>query len=414
MRNVSKMFDTSSFRKLNLFFFAFNFVYFCGFSTYFGFITIYLANHGYSSFECGIVNTVIAICLLLFQPLCGYITDTFLSVKKFLILCSVGTILTIFILPAIVEHSFMVVILSVLPIALLYQSMTFLADSWVVGLREDYPYIDYGKSRTGGSTGGAVTNVAAGFLIAQFGYIALFVVTALAAVALIFIISQIPDIPCKNKAGQHQKENESVERLSFVAVFRELLKIHPYVIFVVATTVCGFGWRAVYANLTFKVLDLGGGDVELGIANAICAIAEIPVLLLVTFACRKMRLHYLLLFSMVFAVLRGLTFWAADGMTMLYLSQICQSCSYGLMVSISLELINKLVPATYRATAITIMISATGGLGALAGNFFGGFLVNLVGVNQMAAYMLIPTAVPALLYGCYILHQRYKCPETLL
>ena len=51
----------SYFKKENLLFYAFNVVYFACSSLYFGFIVMYLTAHGYSSFECGVINTIISL-----------------------------------------------------------------------------------------------------------------------------------------------------------------------------------------------------------------------------------------------------------------------------------------------------------------------------------------------------------------
>jgi len=48
-------------------------------------------------------------------------------------------------------------------VALFTCPSTYLADTWSVTLREDLPYIDYGKNRAGGSFGYCAMSVIAGF-----------------------------------------------------------------------------------------------------------------------------------------------------------------------------------------------------------------------------------------------------------
>jgi len=62
-----------------------NICYFAANSIYFGFLTMYLTAQGYSSVSCGIINTLISLISLVFQPIAGYLTDTFITIKKYLI-----------------------------------------------------------------------------------------------------------------------------------------------------------------------------------------------------------------------------------------------------------------------------------------------------------------------------------------
>lgn len=415
MFNLFRKLNSSYFQRLNLLFFAFNFVYFSGSCVYFGFLVMYLSSQGFSSFECGIVNTVLGLCTLLFQPVAGYITDTFLTVRKYLILASVGTIVTTFLLPFLIQQPLAIVLLAIVPVALFAQPATFLADTWAVTLREQYDYLDYGKNRAGGSLGYSVMSALAGLFTAQWGYNSLFVLHVVFFVLLIIIVLQIPDIPCKNKRKKQQEQHEVQQQsLSFLQVFKVLLTIRPYVVFVLCAAVYSLGMRAMFSNNTFKLLEIGGGDTELGIALSIGAVFEVPVLLAITVACRKFKLNTLYLCCLIFQLLRGITYVTAQTPEVFYLSQALQALSYGTFVAVSLEIVSKLVPNHVRATAVTLMISMTSGFGGIAGSFLGGMLVEQMGAGQMAIWMTAIVTSALLVYSVYSFFLSKKNPEQLI
>lgn len=402
-------------QRLNLLFFAFNFIYFSGTCVYFGFLVMYLSSKGFSSFECGIVNTVLGLCTLLFQPIAGYITDTFLTVRKYLIVASIGTIATTFLLPVLIEQSLLIVLLAIVPVALFSQPATFLADTWAVTLREQYEYLDYGKNRAGGSLGYSVMSALSGLFIAQWGYNSLFILNVIFSGLLILIVLQIPDIPCKNKRKQATEHKEHHEKsLSFGQVLKVLLKIKPFVVFILCAAFFSLGMRAMFSNNTFKLLEIGGGDSELGIALSLGAVFEVPVLLAITLACRRFKLNTLYICCLVFQILRGITYVAAQTPEVFYLSQALQALSYGTFVAVSLEIVSKLVPNHVRATAVTLMISMTSGFGGIAGSFLGGLMVEQMGAGNMAFWMTAIVCLSLVVYVVYSLYLNRKHPEQFV
>ena len=74
--------------------------YWCAYCTYFGFIVLYLQNHGYSNVQCAQAQVLIAVATLVTQPLIGYLIDSFITCKKFLLLTTAMAIPMAFLLQA--------------------------------------------------------------------------------------------------------------------------------------------------------------------------------------------------------------------------------------------------------------------------------------------------------------------------
>lgn len=421
MSILRRFFYSSYFCKENILFFLLNVVYYGTTSIYFGFLVMFLTEKGYSSFECGLFNTLVSIASLVVQPLAGYLTDTYITIKKYLVIASIAAIVFTFSLPLTVQMPVLAACCAFLMSAII-NPCAFLADTWAVTLREDNPNIDYGKNRSGGSIGYFLVSMIAGELIAPFGYNTLFAIhMALFAVYLVIIL-QIPSVPCRNRAKQDetpQEEKEEEEEkeekgYSLPQIIRMLAKNRAYMLFLVSAVFYFIGMRAFSANVTYKVLDLNGGDSAMGTALAVGAVFEVPFLFIINYCIHRFKLSYLYLLSVLSIVLRGVLMAAAPSMPLLYLSQMLQASSYGIYVAVSLEIVSRIVPASIRTTSITFMVAMTSGLGAIIGIFFGGVLIDMVGVNTMCWIMSMSSLLGFFIYLVPTLRAGKRDRETVL
>ncbi len=401
----------SYFKKENLLFYAFNVVYFACSSLYFGFIVMYLTAHGYSSFECGVINTIISLVEFLFQPVAGYITDTFMSIKKYIILCSAGAILTTYLLPLTV-HNMLGASISVMLLTLFAYPLTYLADTWSVTLRESLSYIDYGKNRSGGSVGYSVTSALAGVLIAKFGYDLLFLLHVILFAVVIIIVLFIPGVPCgnarKKKVEGAQLQPEQGESLSFGGIIKMLLRNQKYMVFLLSTFCFYMALKAWCTYIPYKIIELGGADKELGYAIALAAVGEIPILFIMNRCVQRFRLSFIYITATLCLFARGLLMLTAQSMSMVMLSELLEAFTYAFFIAVSLEMINRIVPRSIRTTAVTVEVAVTNGLSGIIGTFIGGILVDRFGVDMMSLVMCVMSALGVLLFAVptYIQFQR--------
>ncbi|PWM38659.1 MAG: MFS transporter [Clostridiales bacterium] len=401
----------SYFKKENLLFYAFNVVYFACSSLYFGFIVMYLTAHGYSSFECGVINTIISLVEFLFQPVAGYITDTFMSIKKYIILCSAGAILTTYLLPLTV-HNMLGASISVMLLTLFAYPLTYLADTWSVTLRESLSYIDYGKNRSGGSVGYSVTSALAGVLIAKFGYDLLFLLHVILFAVVIVIVLFIPGVPCgnarKKKVEGAQLQPEQGESLSFGGIIKMLLRNQKYMVFLLSTFCFYMALKAWCTYIPYKIIELGGADKELGYAIALAAVGEIPILFIMNRCVQRFRLSFIYITATLCLFARGLLMLTAQSMSMVMLSELLEAFTYAFFIAVSLEMINRIVPRSIRTTAVTVEVAVTNGLSGIIGTFIGGILVDRFGVDMMSLVMCVMSALGVLLFAVptYIQFQR--------
>lgn len=411
--------NLSYFQKENILFFLMNICYFAANSIYFGFLTMYLTSQGYSSVSCGVINTLISLISLIFQPIAGYLTDTFITIKKYLVLVSIGAIATTFLLPLTASTPILAG-LSIMIVALFTCPSTYLADTWSVTLREDLPYIDYGKNRAGGSLGYCAMSVIAGFLIAPFGYELLFLLHMILFAIFIVVVLQIPSVPCRNAKKQPSakssdfSKDSSEESLGFGKAVSKLAHNPKYMIFLVSAVCYTISSRAFSFSLPYNVLHLDSGNDVMGVVMAFGAFCEMPMLFWISKGIRRFRLSNLYLVCCIIMLFRGIALATAFAIPMLFLSQACQGLSNAIFLAVSLEIVSRVVSIHIRTTAVTFLIGMTNGLGAIVGTFVSGILIDQIGVTSTAWVMAIPTAIGFLIYLLSVLTERKKSPETII
>jgi MFS transporter, PPP family, 3-phenylpropionic acid transporter len=210
----------------------------------------------------------------------------------------------------------------------------------------------------------AVTAVGLGFLYATGGYgpaVPIFVVVALPVAAL---AGRLPDVGKATIVGGRRG-----------GAMREALRIQPRLPAVLlAIALASIG---VFAGLTFlplRILQLGGGPVEIAFATSSTAIVELAVMPLVSRFLARTGLRAVLAGSCL--VLAGVFAWFAVAPSPLLI--VIASLAYGvgwsgLWVG-SVTTMRALLPASLQGSGQSLLSVTTGGLAAFIANAGGGLL----------------------------------------
>ena len=74
-------------RSCTVLFFSVYFIYYAVYCVFSSFIVLFLTEQGYSATVCGIITSLTFLANLLMEPVGGYITDTFLPTRRYLLVC---------------------------------------------------------------------------------------------------------------------------------------------------------------------------------------------------------------------------------------------------------------------------------------------------------------------------------------
>lgn len=406
MRIIRRLLASDFCRKENLCFFTLNFFIFSVNALYFGFLVKILNDNGYTGLQASIISSLSCIVSLMIQPVAGYITDTFLPMKSYLILSCIGSLLTVFLFPLWIGTIWGVGV-AVFLFSLFFVPVSFLVDSWLVALRDSMPHIDYGRNRLGGSAGYALISLLAGRLVTYFAsYNVLFISVVICIVVLMAMIILLPSVPCRNKSRKAEVEGavldapeETEKSLSFIETLKILFTNKIYITFLISAMIYYIALRPSGMNIAYKVMELNGNDTHLGIALFFGAVFECPILFIITKFTQRYPLSFLYIASTVFILIRDLLLAFAPNLPVLMVSQMMQAFSYSTFLVSSIEIVNRTVPQKIRSTGITLMVGVTNGIGGVLGMIGSGVMIDRMGVTQMAYVLSVFAVASTLLFA---------------
>ncbi len=157
--------------------------------------------------------------------------------------------------------------------------------------------------------------------------------------------------------------------------FRQLLRQPAFAIFLGATFLVGAAAAAVNYFFPLYIQEIGGGPALIGIAGAVGAIAEMPIL----FRAESMikRIGGLWAGVAIGAAAYTVRWWLLSVITdpgLIIALQLLHSISFGLFLVSSVAYVESLAPPGLSATAQSLLTAATWGLGAMVGAFGGGIV----------------------------------------
>lgn len=356
--------------------------YWCAYCTYFGFLVLYMQNHGYSNVQCAQAQVLIAVATLITQPLIGYLTDSFITCKKFLLVTTALAVPVAFLLQASVSSPILCYGAIVLQSILFYPAAS-LIDSWTMALREKDSQVQYPLTRSAGSVLYALTALAFGNVIAALGDGIIAPSFLLFSVLLFLCTSFLEETPCRNKQ-QKNVNQEATRRISGMEAAKTLLQNKTYVFFVLSCLLYHIANKSTGCFISNYVTNIGGDSGGLGLLMFFSAMLEFPSMMVMGKIIRRYPLGGLHLFALSGVVIKNFFFLIASSMPLLVIGRLAEGMSYGAYVYIFVEYICRNTPKQLNVTAISLGTAMTSALGGIIGNYAAGLILDLWGLAPLS------------------------------
>ena len=354
--------------------------YWCAYCTYFGFLVLYMQNHGYSNVQCAQAQVLIAVATLITQPLIGYLTDSFITCKKFLLVTTALAVPVAFLLQASVSSPILCYGAIVLQSILFYPAAS-LIDSWTMALREKDSQVQYPLTRSAGSVLYALTALAFGNVIAALGDGIIAPSFLLFSVLLFLCTCFLEETPCRNKQ-QKNVNQEATRRISGMEAAKTLLQNKTYVFFVLSCLLYHIANKSTGCFISNYVTNIGGDSGGLGLFFS--AMLEFPSMMVMGKIIRRYPLGGLHLFALSGVVIKNFFFLIASSMPLLVIGRLAEGMSYGAYVYIFVEYICRNTPKQLNVTAISLGTAMTSALGGIIGNYAAGLILDLWGLAPLS------------------------------
>ena len=247
--------------------------------------------------------------------------------------------------------------------------------------------LNWGAARGAGSVAYAGVSFVLGVLIETMGTAAVPLLILLSFAALLLALAAFP---------LRERGPASPGDLPAASSPQAFFRRYPrFGLLLVGTTLLYTG-HMVLGNFTFQiVVSKGGGSVEMGIANAIAACAELPTMFFFAAMAHRVPCHRWLKLSGLFFALKALLSWLAPSVELFYLVQLVQMMAWGLISAALVYYINALMD---RGDAVKGQAYATMTftLGSVAGSLAGGWLLDLLGTDDVLLCVFAASLLGAL------------------
>ena len=363
-----------------------NVTYFAAFCTIHACAALYLLEQGFSNVEVGVLLAVANIVSAIVQPIAADIIDKpgWLTNRRFILICvaviGIGSLLLLYVNSS--KAAVFIIYALIYMIQFAYQPvMTALCFEYQKAGAD----IMYGLARGLGSASFAVTSAIIGKAVETRGVELLLhvnIVTMVLSAALIFFFRK-PEGQAEQAEEKHTSGNTG---------FSAFVKKYPAYMLFLLGTICFFFAHNMINDFMIQIIrNLGGGEAQLGYANFLQAILELPVMALIGIVLKKFAPQKLLVFSGAAFFVKILILVFAANMAMMYISQSFQLFAYAVFIPAAAYYVSNTMEEADQVKGQAFITSAIT-MGGVFSNLLSGVILDHLGMKSM---LLTGTAVCA-------------------
>ncbi|MBP5417931.1 MAG: MFS transporter [Clostridiales bacterium] len=370
-----------------------NATYFSAFCTIHACAAVFLLGNGFTNTEVGALLAIANILSAIVQPVIASIIDRQgqLTNRRF-ILISVMTILIGSVILLFSTNNKIVIF----PVFALIYMIQFAYQPVMTALCFEYQKagcsIMYGLARGLGSASFAITSAFIGGLIEERGIRILLYINI-----IVMVLSAILVFTFKKPAkAASNASHEAARDTSRSSSFRGFIKTYPAFSLFLVGVVCFFFAHNMINDFMIQIIrNLGGAEKELGYANFLQAILELPVMALIGLILKKFTSKALLLFSGVAFLIKIIILIFSTNMGHMYLSQSCQLFAYAVFIPAAAYYVSKTMTDHDQVKGQAFVTSAIT-MGGVFSNLLSGVILDHFGIRPM---LITGTAVCAIGVG---------------
>ncbi len=379
-----------------------NSTYFIAFCTVHAYAAVYLLANGFTNTEVGILLAIANIVSAICQPaIAGVIDRPGPLTNRLFILISVITILAgsviLWIIPCGKAAIFIIYAL-IYMIQFAYQPvMTALCFEYMKAGCDIY----YGLARGLGSASFAVTAAIIGGAVERSGVTVLLIVNIVTMLlsAILILTFRLPNND-KTASTERDAISEDIKHEEIHNSLSSFAHAYPAFMLFLVGTICFFFAHNMINDFMIQIIrNLGGGETELGYANFLQAILELPVMALIGLVLKKISSDNLLIISGFAFFIKILILVFTVNMAMMYVSQSFQLFAYAVFIPAAAYYVNSTMSEydqvkgqAYVTSAITI--------GGVFSNLISGVILDNAGITQMLVTGTIVCAIGVMI-ACF-------------
>ncbi len=320
----------------------------------------YLKDHGLTGIEIGVVLSVTPFMMLFIQPFYGMLADRF-GYKKCLLYSALSA--SVCFLLFLVEGDFLFLFWVTLVMSLFYNTLQPLLDSLSLRLAQKNPSFSYGSIRIAGGLGWAFTGTLVGHYIDALDTTVIFVFSA-ASMLLTFVVT----LWIKTDNSSFMQDSPSLKQIKYIFKEKALIILLTCVFLVSAGATTIWNFYSIYMK------ENGASSTLVGYGLSFQGLCELPLFYFSARIIQKLGIKTTLLVTLLATSCRMLLYSAVKDPVMALFIELLHGISWSLFWVVCVEYVDRLVKEEWRATGQSLLYAAYFGMGAIAGNFWTGYL----------------------------------------
>lgn len=335
------------------------------------FLPLYFEEIGLSGSKIGLLLAMGPFSALFFQPLWGYLSDRYKTVKKMMFLLFIGVFLSV---PILFQTTNIYLLLLVMVVFYSFFSpLGALSDSLAQRTSKQYGST-FGSIRMWGSIGFAVTGIIGGYILVKIGIQNILYPYLFYNFLSFLLVIKISDV----KDGSHP--------ITF-ADSKRVLSNKKFVFFLFFMLLIAMTHRANDTYLGIFISSLGGDESLIGWAWFIAVGSEALIFATSRYWFNLYNEHTLIIISAFLYAVRWFLFTVIETPIGIILLQLLHGITFGVFYLTAFELVSKLVPRELNTTGHLLFTSFFFGLAGIAGSLLGGLIIEHDGPVSLYLYM---------------------------
>jgi Major Facilitator Superfamily. len=264
--------------------------------------------------------------------------------------------------------------------------------------------IYYGLARGLGSASFAVTSAIIGGVVAKRGVGILLIINVITMILSAIVVVTFKKPQRKSEINSEERNAGDDNDTEAHNNFFDFVKTYPaFAVFLIGTICFFFAHNMINDFMIQIIRNLGGGEKELGYANFLQAILELPVMALIGFVLKKISSDKMLIFSGAAFFIKILILVFATNMIGMYTSQSFQLFAYAVFIPAAAYYVNETMSERDQVKGQAYVTSAIT-IGGVFSNLISGVILDHLGIKPM---LITGTVVAAI--GVVIAAYAMKC-----
>lgn len=331
------------------------------------FLPLYLGNKGLNGTEIGWVLAIGPLASIFSQPFWGYMSDKYQTVKKTLLFCVSGLLIT----SVLFFH--MNTIIAILFMGAIFYFFTTpiggLADS--LAQRRAYDLNrSFGSIRTWGSIGAATSALIIGELLHEFGVSYMVWPYLFFGVCALLAIFKLTDV----------KVNADPVQLKDLWI---IIHNKPFLIFLLIIMFITISHRANDSFLGLYMMQLGGSERLVGIAWFVGVASEATVFALARVWFKKYHAFIFIIAAGLLYSIRWFVYAGTANPVHIIAFQASHGLTFGLFYVAAFDYISSIIPKNLQSTSHLVFYAVFFGVSGIIGSLLGGALFDSFGGNTL-------------------------------